>query len=99
MRRLGSLTLPGLDVVSIEYAPHSVSPHGGGFSSHFGHEFNYLISGSLNFEVGDQQLTLSAGDSLAFPSSEPHRISNPGDERAEALTLFIRGDGQSRRTS
>jgi transcriptional regulator with XRE-family HTH domain len=89
MRRLGSLTLPGVDCVTIEYAPRSTSPKEG-FSRHPGHEVNYLISGELEVEVGDQTFRVAAGDSLAFPSTEPHRISNGGDSVAEALTVFVR---------
>jgi transcriptional regulator with XRE-family HTH domain len=88
MRRLGSLTLPGIDCVTIEYAPRSTSPKDG-YSRHSGHEFNFLISGELEVEVGEQTFRVAAGDTLAFPSTEPHRLSNVGDSVAEALTVFI----------
>ena len=46
---------------------------------HSGHECVYMIAGRLLLEVGDQSIELSAGDSLAFPSTTPHRTMNPFD--------------------
>ena len=37
-------------------------------------------------EICDRALDLSTGDSVNYRSSTPHRVSNPGDESAEAYS-------------
>jgi transcriptional regulator with XRE-family HTH domain len=88
MRRVSGPTLPGLECMVITYPPCSSSPHDGGTVTHEGHEFNYVIAGRLVVDIADQSFELAPGDSLSFPSTQPHRFRNPGEEPSEAFTIF-----------
>ena len=56
-----------------------------GFYSHNGEEFIYVISGLLFVELKDQDIfRVSAGDTLYFPSTTPHRWW-AGEEHVEAV--------------
>ena len=56
-----------------------------GFYSHNGEEFIYVISGLLFVELKDQEVfRVSAGDTLYFPSTTPHRWW-AGVEHVEAV--------------
>jgi mannose-6-phosphate isomerase-like protein (cupin superfamily) len=39
-------------------------------------------------QLGSELLDLSAGDSVNYRSSTPHRVANPGDETAEVLFVI-----------
>jgi len=39
---------------------------------HESEQFSYCISGSLHFKIGDEELTLNAGEMVQIPSNVPH---------------------------
>ena len=45
---------------------------------HEGVECGYVIQGTLQVALGGESYTLEPGDSITFPSTTPHRLSNPG---------------------
>jgi len=47
------------------------------------HEAIIVVSGTILLQLGKQYFSMSAGDSIEFQSSMPHRISNQGDVPAE----------------
>ncbi len=51
---------------------------GEGSVRHEGVECGLVIQGKLNIELGEKHFTLGPGDSITFPSTTPHRVSNPG---------------------
>ncbi|CCB66801.1 MULTISPECIES: cupin domain-containing protein [unclassified Hyphomicrobium] len=53
--------------------------------SHQGEEAGLVLSGSFELWIGEQHFTLQAGDSFSFPSTTPHRYSNPGDVEAVVI--------------
>jgi transcriptional regulator with XRE-family HTH domain len=55
--------------------------------SHRGEETGLVISGRLTLWIGEAEFTLDAGDSFGFPSSTPHRYSNPGPD--EAVVVWV----------
>jgi transcriptional regulator with XRE-family HTH domain len=57
---------------------------------HSGHEFGCVLSGALRVVVGSDEFILEPGDSISFPSSTPHRLSNEGSETARAIWV-VRG--------
>jgi transcriptional regulator with XRE-family HTH domain/quercetin dioxygenase-like cupin family protein len=89
-RVLSGHSLPGASCLLLTYEPGAVSPPGDDFVRHAGHEFNYLMAGRLEIEVGSQRFELAPGDSLTFPATTPHRLSNPWEETAELMCLFVR---------
>lgn len=57
---------------------------------HSGHEFGWVLNGTLRVVVGFEEFTLGPGDSITFPSTTPHRLSNDGTETARAIWV-VRG--------
>jgi mannose-6-phosphate isomerase-like protein (cupin superfamily) len=49
-----------------------------------------LLEGRLDIHVGFEKYELGTGDSIAFPSSLPHRYRNPTTEVARAITVILR---------
>jgi len=47
----------------------------------------FVVSGILQFDIGEEEFSLRPGDAFTYPSSEPHRCWNPGDE--ETVVLWV----------
>jgi transcriptional regulator with XRE-family HTH domain len=88
-RRLTSGSLPGVEFLHLTYHPGSCSSSEGAFMRHAGQEFGYVLSGKLLVEVGFDAHELSAGDSISFPATTPHRLSNHQPEPAFAIWLVL----------
>ena len=56
---------------------------------HQGQEFIYMLSGQMEFTIGDQRLRLGRGDSLYFDSSIVHSTRILGKRPAQFLCLFL----------
>ena len=66
------------------YEPGGASSPDDALVRHSGHEFGYVLSGTLRVVVGFDEFVLEPGDSITFPSSTPHRLSNEGSETVRA---------------
>ena len=42
---------------------------------HESEQFSYCISGALQFKIGDEELTLKAGEMVQIPSNVPHEAT------------------------
>ena len=51
-------------------------------------EFCYVISGTVQMDVGEDVFTLNQGDVLEYYTSVPHRAKNSGSETAEILWVI-----------
>lgn len=58
--------------------------------SHDGQEFNYLVSGCLEFFIGEMVYTLCEGDSIYFDSAVPHAMKAHGDTPAKFLAIVMK---------
>ncbi|AHF10206.1 MULTISPECIES: cupin domain-containing protein [Dehalobacter] len=58
--------------------------------SHDGQEFNYLVSGSMDFFIGEMVYELGEGDSVYFDSSVPHAMKAHGDAPAKFLAIVMK---------
>jgi transcriptional regulator with XRE-family HTH domain len=56
---------------------------------HDGREYGYVISGTLKVQIGFIQRELGPGDSIAFDSTQPHRLWNEGDEPAHGIWFVV----------
>jgi len=56
---------------------------------HDGHEFLYVLRGTLIIRHGGEDRTLSAGDSAYFDSSEPHSYLGASEPPAQAIVVAI----------
>jgi transcriptional regulator with XRE-family HTH domain len=79
-----------VEFIEATYEPGGESGPDNGLMRHSGHEFGYVLSGTLTVVVGFDEFVLSPGDALTFPSSTPHRLSNDGDETVRAIWV-VRG--------
>jgi transcriptional regulator with XRE-family HTH domain len=84
-KRLMHWSREDLEFIETTYEPGDASSRGDNLVRHNGHEFVHVLSGELRVVVGVDEFVLRRGDSLAFPSSTPHRLSNDGDTTARAI--------------
>ncbi len=63
------------------------------FFEHEGQEFVFVLSGQLEFRVGDEEWVLRAGDSIIFDASLPHRGRAVNDD-AKALVVISSDDSE-----
>ena len=88
--RLTPETLPRVEFLELVYAPGAQShPE---LYRHPGTEMVLVLSGRLNITVGFECYELAAGDSIHFPSSQPHRYANPSDQETRAVTVILHDD-------
>jgi transcriptional regulator with XRE-family HTH domain len=79
-----------VEFLEATYEPGGASSPDDSFVRHNGHEFGYVLSGTLRVVVGFDDFVLEPGDSITFPSSTPHRLSNDGSETVRAVWV-VRG--------
>jgi transcriptional regulator with XRE-family HTH domain len=90
--RLTPTPLDEVEFMELIYAPGAES--NASLYRHPGFEMVLVLSGRLVIHVGFERYELGPGDSMAFPSTMPHRYVNPGDETVRAVTAILR-DGLS----
>jgi mannose-6-phosphate isomerase-like protein (cupin superfamily) len=76
-----------LEVVAAEFDPGGSTgdePYTHGDSE----ELLLVIEGRVHVQLDTDVYELQAGDSVHYRSSTPHRVSNPGSERAEVLYVI-----------
>lgn len=77
----------GLELVFNDYQPgtqSSVEP-----THHSGYEYGIVLKGRLVVEVGGDSYEVRSGDCIAYDSTVPHRISNPGKSPARAVWVNV----------
>jgi uncharacterized cupin superfamily protein len=52
-------------------------------------EYKYVLQGNVNYLIGDQCYSLSAGDSIFFDGMKPHVPQNTGNVAAEMLVVYL----------
>ena len=57
--------------------------------SHDGQEFNWLVSGRMNFFISDKEYVLEPGDSVYFNASIPHAMQALDNNPAQFLAIVI----------
>ena len=62
---------------------HTANPH-----SHPHEQIVYVLSGDLRFVVGDEEVTVTAGDMLVVPPGVRHYAETVGTEPAVDLSIF-----------
>jgi quercetin dioxygenase-like cupin family protein len=58
--------------------------------SHEGQEFNYMVSGSMEFHIDNIVYELGEGDSVYFDSSLPHVMKATGGQPAQFIAVVVK---------
>jgi len=58
--------------------------------SHEGQEFNYMVSGRMEFHLDNKIYELSEGDSVYFDSGIPHAMKAVGGQPAKFIAVVIK---------
>lgn len=80
------------DEVDFMYVVYDVGGASAGNATlmrHSGKEYGYVISGRLGLQIGFRSHTLGPGDSIAFNSTQPHRLWTIGDEPVHAIWCVV----------
>jgi transcriptional regulator with XRE-family HTH domain len=85
--RLTPTPLDDVEFMELIYAPGSES--NASLYRHPGFEMVLVLTGRLVIHVGFERYELEPGDSMAFPSTQPHRYVNDGDETVHAITAIL----------
>jgi transcriptional regulator with XRE-family HTH domain len=88
----------GVDFLFATYEVGGASTPDESLMRHHGREYGYVISGTLEIQIGFQKFELNAGDSIAFDSTRPHRLFNKGDEPVHAIWFVVGRDANGRPT-
>lgn len=59
---------------------------------HTGFEFIYCLSGSIHYQVAQEEYTLNPGDSLVFEAHKPHSWKNTGEAPTQILLILYPTD-------
>lgn len=76
-----------LEILDVSYRPGSASASE--LIRHRGREYGLVLEGELTVEVGSERANLGPGESVAFDSTRPHRLSNDGSEPVRAIWVVI----------
>lgn len=88
--RLTPTPIDGLEFLELIYAPGAESDTQA--YRHPGIELVLVTSGTMMIYLGFEQHQLGPGDSIAFPSSTPHRYVNETPTETRAVTVILRDD-------
>ena len=58
--------------------------------SHEGQEFNYMVSGNMEFHIDGVMYELNEGDSVYFDSSAPHAMKALGKQPAKFVAVVMK---------
>ena len=85
--RMTAASHSDVDFLFVEYAPGGASA--ATMTRHAGKEFGFVMTGTLTVTVNFDDYVLNPGDSVAFPSTTPHRLWNAGDVPVQAVWVVV----------
>ncbi len=77
------------DFMFVRYDVGGSSTMEGRLIRHVGTEYGFILNGTLEITLGFDTYRLTAGDSISFDSSRPHRLTNVGDVPVEAIWVNL----------
>lgn len=89
--RLTTRSEPGVEFLYVIYDIGGASSDGD-HQRHSGHEWGYVISGTLQVTIGFDDYVLQPGDSVSLDSTTPHRLANVGDTPVHAIWFVLGRD-------
>jgi transcriptional regulator with XRE-family HTH domain len=94
--RLTTTSEPGVEFLHVVYEVGGASSPADAFQRHAGHEWGYVISGTLEVVIGFERHVLEAGDAVSLDSRIPHRLANIGDTPVHAIWFVMGRDADPR---
>ena len=88
--RLTARSEPGTEFLYVIYEVGGASSPEDAYQRHSGHEWGYVLSGSLRVTIGFNEYVLQPGDAVSLDSTTPHRLVNVGDTPVHAI-WFVEG--------
>ena len=96
--RLTTVSEPGVEFLYVIYEVGGASSPADAFQRHAGHEWGYVLSGTLQVTIGFREYLLEPGDAISLDSTTPHRLANVGDVPVHAI-WFVLGRDAARPTT
>ena len=90
--RLTPLAEPDTEFLYVTYEVGGASGPEDAFQRHSGHEWGYVLSGTLAVTIGFREYVLGPGDSVSLDSTTPHRLANAGDVPVHAIWFVLGRD-------
>ena len=100
--RLTTVSEPGVEFLYVIYEVGGASSPADAFQRHAGHEWGYVLSGTLQVTIGFREYLLEPGDAISLDSTTPHRLANVGDVPVHAVWFVLgrdAGDAPPRSTT
>jgi len=72
-------------LITVEPKPEGEPLH---MTAHSGHEFHYVLTGSVHVVIGKHAVILGEGDSIYFDSTYPHGLKAAGGKQATLLVTI-----------
>lgn len=90
--RLTTVSEPGVEFLYVTYEVEGASSPEDAFQRHAGHEWGYVLSGTLKVTIGFREYVLEPGDAVSLDSTTPHRLANAGDVPVHAIWFVLGRD-------
>jgi transcriptional regulator with XRE-family HTH domain len=87
--RLTTTSEPGVEFLHVTYEVGGASSPEDAYQRHPGHEWGYVLSGTLQVRIGFDEYVLKPGDAISLNSTIPHRLANIGSVPVEAVWFVI----------
>ena len=91
--RLTTVSEPGVEFLYVVYEVGGASSPEDAFQRHNGHEWGYVLGGTLRVTIGFRDYVLEPGDAVSLDSTTPHRLANAGDVPVHAIWFVAGRDG------
>jgi transcriptional regulator with XRE-family HTH domain len=79
-----------VDIVILNLEPNATRP----LVETDAFEYKYIISGEIEYQINEEKIRLSTGDSLLFDGRIPHTPVNMGNETASMLVVYFFEEGK-----
>ena len=93
--RLTTVSEPGVEFLHVTYEVGGASSPADAFQRHAGHEWGYVLSGTLQVTIGFREYLLEPGDAVSLDSTTPHRLANVGDVPVHAIWFVLGRDSSA----
>jgi len=87
--RLTTTSEPGVEFLYVTYEAGSSSSPDDAHQRHAGHEWGYVISGTLSVTIAFEEYLLGPGDAISIDSMVPHRLVNRGPATVHGIWFVL----------